>query len=513
MIDRRHFLASLLAMAGAPAWASQQKLKPRDTARIRLGGSAPFSLDALRDDVRRLAAQDYVEPPKVPEDWIDLTYDQYRGIGFKHTAALWHGATEPFELQFFPPGLYFPYPISVNIVSEGSQQPVLFDKKVFSLTDQVPRLSESPTLDYSGFRLHGFLTGRDSKSEIAVFQGASYFRAVGRDHIYGLSARGLAINTGDADGEEFPAFKKFWVEAPDEGAKQVKLHALLDSPSVAGLYTFVIRPGATTEMDVTATLYPRRDMAHVGIGAGTSMFLFDETNRSRFDDFRPSVHDSDGLLIENGAGEVLWRKLANPSTLQISSFVDQNPRGFGLMQRSRRFSDFADLEASYHRRPGLWVIPGEDWGAGSVTLVEIPADKEIYDNIVAYWRPKDGLSAGEEHRFTYRLLWCSSAPRMRDVARVTNTRMGKRVFEQGYLATIDFEPHPLLPDDAETIKLHVSANGGKVSEGILQKNPDTQGYRLGFTFDPEDRKSVELRAQLMVGSHSVSEVWLYRWTA
>lgn len=514
MIDRRSFLASLLALAGqAGGSASFAQTVPEDPARIQLGDAQPFSEEQLLVHARALAAKDYVEPPRVPDDWAKLSYDQYKNIRFKHTAALWRGASEPYEAQFFAPGLYFPHPIAVNVIEDGMQRPVLFDRAVFSVSDNVPKLSDDPALNYSGFRLHGFLKDQKEKSEVAVFQGASYFRAIGRDHVYGLSARGLAIDTGAPEGEEFPAFRAFWIERATPFAKAINLYALMDSPGVAGLYTFTIRPGATTEMDITARLFPRRDLPNVGIAVGTSMFLFDQTNRARFDDFRPAVHDSDGLLIENGNGEVLWRQLSNPHTLQISSFVDRNPAGFGLMQRPRRFSDYADLEANYHKRPGLWVIPGENWGPGAVTLVEIPSDKEIYDNIVAYWQPRGGFQADKPYTFNYRLLWCSDAPRMRDVARVINTRMGKRVFEGGRLVTIDFEEHDLLPDDADKIKIHVSSNGGKVSAGLLQRNPDTNGYRLAFTFDPQDRKSMELRAQLMVDGHSATEVWLYRWTA
>lgn len=514
MIDRRSFLASLIAFAGtAGGTASRAGAAAEDPARIQLGHARPFSREALLDYVKSLAARDYAAPRRVPDDWAQLSYDQYKNIRFKHTAALWRGESEPYELQFFAPGLYFPHPIAIHVINGAVQRPVLFDRAVFSVSDNLPDLSDDPALNYSGLRLHGFLKDQQQKSEVAVFQGASYFRAVGRDHIYGLSARGLAINTGAPEGEEFPEFRAFWVERPDAADKAITLYALLDSPGVAGLYTFVIRPGATTEIDVTAELFPRRDLPNVGIAAGTSMFLFDETNPGRFDDFRPAVHDSDGLLIENGNGEVLWRQLNNPPNLQISSFVDENPAGFGLMQRPRRFSDYADLEANYHRRPGLWVVPGENWGPGAVTLVEIPADKEIYDNVVAYWQPRGGLKAGQSYTFTYRLLWCSEAPRMREVARILNTRMGKRVFEDGRLVTIDFENHDLLPEDPEKIRIHVSSNGGVTSAGLLQRNPETNGYRLAFTFDPQQRRTLELRAQLMVDGTSASEVWLYRWAA
>ncbi|MEC9310575.1 MAG: glucan biosynthesis protein, partial [Pseudomonadota bacterium] len=233
---------------------------------------------------------------------------------------------------------------------------------------------------------------------------------------------------------------------------------------------------------------------------------------NRFDDFRPAVHDSDGLLIENGNGETLWRPLANPAQLQVSSFVDENPRGFGLMQRSRNLSDFADLEAHYQDRPSLWVEPKGDWGKGAVTLVEIPADKEIYDNIVAYWRPRTPYPAGTEVRLDYRLTWGPGPTGT--LAQVVDTAAGARVFgDPGRIMTVDFEDHPLLVGDPENFDVVLSSPHVELSTGVLQRNPATGGLRLAFSFEPGDRSLVELRAALRRDGQPATEVWLYRWTA
>ena len=338
------------------------------------------------------------------------------------------------------------------------------------------------------------------------------FRAIGRNDTYGLSGRGLALNTGDPAGEEFPDFIEFWVERANPDSERVTVHALLDSPSVSGAYQFELTPGTTTVMNVKAVLYPRVDLKHVGIAPQTSMFLFDETNRERFDDFRPAVHDNDGLMVANGAGEVLWRPLLNPKRLQVSSFVDNNPRGFGLMQRARKLDDFADLEAHYHNRPGMWIEPGEDWGKGSVTLVEIPADREIYDNIVTYWRPAKPIAAGSEHRMSYRLNWGKNCAPEKNVARVLNTRSGAR-HGGGRIMTIDFEPHAKIPPKLDDLHPVVNIRRGKISPPIVQKNPATGGVRVGFTFYPGELDAMEMRAQLMVDRKTISEVWLYRWTS
>jgi len=333
---------------------------------------------------------------------------------------------------------------------------------------------------------------------------------------YGLSARGLALKTGDPMGEEFPDFIEFWLEAPGPDQKNMVVHALMDSPSVTGAYRFDISPGVHCVMDVEATLFPRTELENVGLGPLTSMFLYDETNRTRFDDFRPAVHDSDGLLVHNGNGELLWRPLANPKRLQISYFVDENPRGFGLIQRARKLSDYADLEALYHNRPGLWVEPRGDWGEGSVMLVEIPTDAEIFDNIVAYWNPRSPMKPGEEISLGYRLTWCPE-PQITDrLARVLNTAMGARhngaQRQPGRFAAIDFEAHPLFEDGPDAMTVHIQSSQAETTTGVLQKNPETGGLRLVFAFDPGDSPYAELRAQLFKDGERASEVWLYRWT-
>ena len=243
------------------------------------------------------------------------------------------------------------------------------------------------------------------------------------------------------------------------------------------------------------------------------MFLFDNTNRNRFDDFRTAVHDSDGLLIWNGAGEVLWRALANPVTLQVSSFYDKNPKGFGLMQRPRHFDDYGDMVAKYQSRPGLWVEPGEGWGEGAVTLVEIPTHKEINDNIVAYWRPAQPFLAGTQRRMTYRLNWGGEPDLPGALAPVVNTRMGA-AYEHGLIATIDFAKTDALPVDLATLTATVANNHGKLlSDPLIQINPQTGGPRLALSFDPGEEPFIEFRAQLATPTGAYSEVWLYRWTA
>jgi glucan biosynthesis protein len=202
------------------------------------------------------------------------------------------------------------------------------------------------------------------------------------------------------------------------------VHALLDSPSAAAAFRFTIHPGERTVFDTELALYPRAEIATVGIAPLTSMFLFDASERTRIDDYRTAVHDSNGLLLRTGKGEQIWRPLANPRELQISAFTDRGRRGFGLMQRSRALGDYQDLEARYENRLSLWVEPARDWGEGVVELVEIPTDREVNDNVVAFWRPHEPLKAKGEYIFNYRLHWCWSAPSEPPLSEVIATRSG-----------------------------------------------------------------------------------------
>jgi periplasmic glucans biosynthesis protein len=501
------FVAGLAAFGLAPAGAEDAA----ERAGMTLGPATPFDPELVAARARALAASAYAPPPAVSQEWLDLSYDDFRGIWFDTRHTLFRGTPGAVQAEFFVAGLYFPHKIGLNAVAGAESRPVTFELRTFDTTDRFPPLPEDGT-GFAGFRLLGELEAADRFQEYAVFQGASYFRAIGRGHAYGLSARGLALNTAGEGGEEFPVFRDFWIEAAEPGAPTVTVHALMDSPSVAGAFTFRIAKGDTTIMEVASRLFPRVDIAAAGIAPGTSMFLFSDINRTRFDDFREAVHDSDGLLMMNGAGEALWRPLTNPKAVEISTFGDASPRGFGLMQRTRLPGDYNDLVAHYERRPSLWVEPVADWGPGSVMLVEIPTDKEINDNIVAFWRPAEPLKAGQEYRFDYRLYWCSSAPAEGAVAPVTASRTGTRVFEDGRIFTIDYAPHPALGEDAARIEARITTSAGTIAAQLLQQNPATGGMRLDFTLKG-DAPVTELRAELWRSGQRAAEVWLNRWVS
>ncbi|XDA97728.1 glucan biosynthesis protein G [Sulfitobacter sp. LCG007] len=506
---RREALSLLAGLALSPFAARAQTAEPG----LQVGASEPFDPRVVVDRARDMAAGPYVPRPKIPQSWLDLSYDQYRSIWFDSRNALWENTETPQRVDVFPPGLYFPQAIELNTVEGGLARRVKFDLGVFDKTDQFPDVKLDDTLGYSGLRLRAELHQEGIFQEYAVFQGASYFRGIGADEGYGLSARGLALKTGDPEGEEFPDFVAFWVERPEPGVKSVVLHALLDSPSCTGAYRFDILPGDTLQMDISATIFARTDLSRIGLAPLTSMFLFDETMRDRFSDYRPAVHDSDGLLIRNGYGEVIWRPLCNPVALQLSAFSDENPRGFGLMQRARRFSNFNDLEALYHRRPSAWITPQGDWGAGSVVLVEIPSDKEIYDNIVCFWRPSEPVPAGGELSFRYALDWGDApVPPSDQRLRVIGTAIGGHLGDET-VVVIDFENSALVPEDLARVELSLQSSKESLTHSAVQRNPETKGPRATFSFDPGDEDLIEFSAQLRLDGTPLSEMWQYRWTS
>jgi glucans biosynthesis protein len=503
MISRRALLAGMAAFTTGPAWSAENLIVAQ----------APFSIDWLLAKARDVASREYTPAPLIPEPWRTLSFDDFGHIWFDSRNAIWMDEDRPVKLDLFTAGLFVTRPTQINIVEDGIAKTLGYDLSLFDKTDNFPDLPIDETMGYAGFRLRTELTTAGIFEEFMVFQGASYFRAIAKGQTYGLSARGLALRTGDPSGEEFPDFTHFWIEAPAPSQTTTVVHALLDGPSTTGAFTFRIEAGHPTKVQVTATLFPRVDLPHVGLGALTSMFFFDETNRHRFDDFRPAVHDSEGLMIVNGNGERLWRPLANPKRVEISAFVDTDPKGFGLMQRTRDPERFADLEAHYEERPSLWIIPEEGWGKGAVALVEIPTDKEIYDNIVVYWRPSEPIKAGSEHRFSYMMAWGDDPILLPDVAPIINTRIGKGFDQIKSVIAIDYADHALFGSDLSEVQIVISASKGAVSEGILQRNPGTGGLRLAFSFLPDDVETIELRAQLLRNNLPVSEVWLYRWTA
>lgn len=476
----------------------------------------PFTFDTLIAEARALAATAYAPKPLMPQGLADISYDEYRTLRFRKDRAVWGDADSPFRMDLFAPGFFYRKPVRIHVVEGGQSVELAFNADHFEDGDRLlrPRApGGDDDLTYAGFRVRHPINNGGIWDEFLVFLGASYFRAVGAGEVYGLSARGLALATGEPQGEEFPDFIAFYIEKPAPGARGLGICALLDSPSVTGAYSLFVEPGQDTMISVRAHLFPRTEIRHVGIAPLTSMFLFDHGQRTRVDDFRPAVHDSDGLLIERASGERLWRALANPRSLQVSALQDGDCRGFGLVQRKRAFEDYQDLEAHYQRRPSAWIEPIGSWGPGHVLLFEIPTEFEYHDNVVAFWRPERPLMAGEPYQISYRISFCDLPPSRDTLAPVEATRAGLNINHNQRLFIIDFAQSAALNGRGpEQIAIDVGASAGTISNITGVVNAETGGFRASFEFDPGNAALSELRLILRSADQPISETWLYRWS-
>jgi periplasmic glucans biosynthesis protein len=497
---RRHLslLCCLAACAAGGSWAQDRPTEP-------------FDRHMLLERAAQLATQPHALPPRPEgEGRARLTYDQYRSIRFDPDAAIWARESRTFAVELLYPGFIYDVPVNINLVVASTARRVLFTNERFAYGPDVPLvMATGEYTGYSGFRVRAPINTPDYPDEFLVFQGATYFRAIAKGQLYGLSARGLAVRTARPEGEEFPHFTDFWIERPPEQAERIVLHALLQSPSVVGAYSFTAQPGEETVVDVVATLFPRVELTAFGVAPLTSMFLFDASNRTRFDDYRGAVHDSDGLQMVTGRGERLWRPLANPRTLQVSAFIDDSPKGFGLVQRKREFAEYQDAEAQYDRRPSLWVEPGAEWGPGHVELVEIPSPREMNDNIVAYWQPGTPIPAGESREFSYRLRF-TAEPLDDSLARVVATRVGQSLNTEGQRSfVVDFKGSGDIPDG---IVPEVWSSAGEVFAPRGQVVAQSGVYRIAFELNPGREDIIEMRVVLHSDGKPWGETWLYRWS-
>jgi glucans biosynthesis protein len=480
----------------------------------------PFTFETVQKMAQDRASKPYHErSTTLPDVLAKLNYDEYRDIRFRRTSALWYDHAM-FEVQFFHRGFQFDRRVNIYELVGNQVRAVPYNPAMFEFGKQVPPVKLPAELGFAGFRVHYPLNTPTYKDELLVFLGASYFRVLGRNELYGMSARGLAINTASEGGEEFPYFTDFWLVRPDPQQRSLTIYAVLDSPSVTGAYQFDVRPGSTTQVQVSGELYPRRAIEKIGIGALTSMYLYGEnSNGRRFDDFRPEVHDSDGLEQQLGTGEWAWRPLVNPHQLRVNRFMDEHPRGFGLVQRDRDPTHYQDAEAYFHLRPSYWIEPLGDWGKGGVELVEIPTDEEIHDNIVAYWVPEAKVQPNKPIPFSYLLSAYSHSSARPPGGRVIATHTGGILAGPNGQAlpnvrrmVIDFAGGDL--DDlyaAQPVQAQISANGGEVDEVTVQRLPQSATWRVSFKLKTASEKPADLRCYLTLYGEALTETWTYLW--
>lgn len=479
-------------------------------------GAFAFGFADVAQQAKQLAQSDYKKPASnLPKTIENLSYDQYRDIRFNTDKSLWRSAKLPFEVAFFHQGLFYDHPVKINEIVGKKARAVKFDPRAFNYGKNDIDPKQLQQLGFAGFRVHFPLNTQKYKDEVMVFLGASYFRALGKGQSYGISARGLALDTGLNSGEEFPQFSEFWLQQPKATDKELTIYALLDSRRVTGAYRFVLKPGAETAVEVKAQLYLRENVTTLGIAPLTSMYFFGENQRSEVEDHRPEVHDSDGLSVRSGSGEWIWRPLVNPKRLLVTSFALDNPQGFGMMQRDRAFTAYQDLESRYEKRPSAWIEPKGKWGKGRVELVQIPTPDETNDNAVAFWVPSAMPKPGQPYDIEYRMLWQKESETQPPLSWVTQTRRGHgytRKVDDSIALIVDFEGPALkkLPADAKLEGIVTADANGKLMETNAYRNEVTGGWRMAVRLRRNDEaKPVELRGHLRSGNDTLSETWSY----
>jgi glucans biosynthesis protein len=481
-----------------------------------------FDLQTVVDKARALAAESYEAPEVIPKFMRELSYDQYQDIRFDPERSLWRESTSRFEVMPIPAGLFYTHPVTINIVDAQGIHALPFRRELFTCDDPDLAKRIPPDLGYAGFKLTYPLQTAEEHNQFLVFAGASYFRAVGRDNAFGLSARGLALDTGLPSGEDFPAFVEYWLVRPSPAAKEIMVYALLDGRSVTGAYAFTITPGPATSVAIKATIFPRTALNLPGIAPLTSMFYCGDNTARPPGEWRRQVHDSDGLLIHDGmSGEWLWRPLLNPRTLQMDAFAVTNMRGFGLLQRDLDFRDYLDTEAQYHLRPSAWVKPQGDWGKGQVVLVQLPSPNETNDNIVAFWTPAEQVAAGEPFTLEYTLQFGNSAIVGEPMGQAIKTlvgdgnRTGGGASAGAYRFIVDFAGGPLdkLSPRAKIVGAVTALENGEVLDHYVEYVPTQRCWRLSMLAKPAADGPLDLRAYLKQDQETLTETWTYRLAA
>ena len=512
-LRRREALALIggaLVSAAAPVGARAQPATPQTVIQTAAGDGQPFDPAAVVEIARMLARRPYVPPPNdLPDVFANLNYEQYVAIKALPSVLVWSGENRGFVLEPLHRGFLFSNPVMLFTVEDGVIRRLAYDRSQYDFGKlNVP--ANVADIGFSGFSLLGPFGGAEP-TRFAIVQGATFFRAIARGQNFGVAARALTLRPAEARGEEIPIFRAFWLERPPIAATALVIHGLIDSESVAGAVRMTVRHGDMTIVDVETTLFPRANLEHVGLGSMGSTYLFGPNSRRANDDVRAAVYKSSGLQMLKGHGEWLWRPLNNPDALQISAFIDRNPRGFGLLQRDRDYGAFQDDVQRFERRPSLWIEPIGEWDQGVVQLIEIPTESEVNDNILAYWRPKAPMPAGAEIAFAYRQFWCWTPPERPPLATVTATRVGKGSGGRRRRFFVDFTGD-MLATPIPNLRPALTTSPGAAQNVKVWPYPERKALRVAFELDPGTDNVCEMRLVLEGDGKPLSETWLYRWT-
>jgi glucans biosynthesis protein len=519
-LDRRALLAAIITSTGGrlvgPAVAQQTAAAPN--------APAAFGYPDVVKRARDLAAAPFeAQIPPLPAPIAALDFDAWRDIRFKSDRLLLGQPGSPFRLELFHLGHLYKRPVTINVLRDGVPAPVPYAANLFDYGHNAIPGNLPINLGFAGFRLHYPLNAPHVMDEVIAFLGASYFRFLGRGQRYGLSARGLAIGSSQGVSEEFPFFREFWIETPALDATRAVIHALLDGESATGAFRLELYPEKDTRIEVTVSLFARKAIPALEMAPLSSMFLSGKNDHRFNDDFRNELHDSDGLLMQTGAGEWIWRPLSNPLKPEISTFLDKDVRGFGLLQRDRRFEHYQDLDLAYELRPSYWIEPREGWGDGRVELVELPTGDETNDNIVASWAPKEIVQAGASLTYGYRLTALLDDDRLTPGGRALNTfrTYPKALGAMEALATgatrflVDFSGGDLsyFLGDPTLLEVVATTSAGRITRTFLAPNSHVSGFRAGIDVQVDPGQSCDLRVFLKSANHALTETWTFPWRA
>ncbi len=517
-INRRQMMAGSMA-AAALARAGEALAGGPAADGLRFGASAPFTFDALKNQARALAGRAWRKAEPAAADLLaKIDYDAFQHIRYKPSNSLRLDRQARSPAQLFHLGQYFREPVRIHLVDAGTSREVLYSAGLFDTPPDHPARQLPDGLGFAGFRI----MAHDLKTDWLAFLGASYFRTSGPFNQYGLSARGLAIDTAMPGPEEFPRFTEFFLEGSQNSSAALTVYALLDSPRATGAYRIQIdrvtdaRDIHRVVMEIECELHARGEIRRLGIAPFSSMFWYGEGSRTQARDWRPEIHDSDGLAIETGSGERIWRPLNNPPRVMTSAFVDTDPKGFGLLQRDRDFVHYLDDGVFYERRASVWVQPLDGWGRGAVHLVEIPTDDEVHDNIAVYWCPDAPFHAGDARTYRYRLSWLDDVPMPARLgfATATWTGMGGRPGQKRPSGTrkfvVDFQG-PVFSgigrDDG--VEIVVTSSRGTVSNAYSHPVVDQrERWRALFDITASGSEPVDLRAYLRQDGRALTETWI-----
>ena len=520
-VNRRDLLRLALGGVAVPAalTGSTSRLEAQpaaaSTGAVAAGNGEPFAAGRVADLARALAAEPHKPPAPAPLDALaSATPEDMAAVRYKPAELLWEGDNLAFTIEPLHRSRNLPGEVELYTVDGVFAARVPYDPGKFDFGKLKPPPA-SAQLGFTGFRVHH--RGGDGKlNPVASLLNASIVSAAAHDQVWGAISQLLTVRSGEQMAEEAPHIRAVWIEKPKPTATELILHAVVDTPSLAGAVRFTLRVGEATVIDTECTIFARRQVDHFGLAPIQATYLSGPLDWPHADDMRPAVYEAGGVQMLTGSGEWIWRPIANRARLQISGFVDNDPQGFGLIQRDRVFSAFLDDDNEWQRRPSVWIEPIGKWGQGEITLMEIPAASQNNKNIACYWRPKPALAAGSEGSFAYRQFWSWRPPGRSDGAIVTASRIGRIPGDTSEAKTrflLQFEGGQLSdPAKAATIVPIIWSSAGKVSSLRTYRTPRHRSMRVVFDLDASGQPLVELRVVLKQDAVSTSETWLYRWT-